>query len=124
MTAALRPILALALLAGSARSFATSGARPITTRPRPLHRAVGPVLQDRPIEEQPPAPPEPTPAPTAPPAYETQNKFLGIFDVTEPGGALAASLIVSGGFGLAVEFIKFLDPNTAGDSIFGSFATM
>ena len=69
------------------------------------------------------------PAPAAEPekkasGYVRESEFLG-FDTNTSDGALFASLIVSGGFCVVVEFIKFLDPNNAGDaSIFGSLSTM
>ena len=66
----------------------------------------------------------PAPSPPPPEAYETREPFLGVFDVTQPEGALAASVIVSGGFGVLVELVKFLDPNSVGDSIFGSITTI
>ena len=96
---------------------------------RSAARASSPLMQDEPpVADSAPAPEAPITADTPlkqGEAYETRGKFLGVFDVTEPTGALFASIIVSGGFGLLVEFIKFLDPNNVGDpSIFGSLSTM
>ena len=98
---------------------------------RPAARASSPLMQDDeapPVADSPPAPEPPITAdtPLKPgESFETRGKFLGVFDVTTPSGALFASIIVSGGFGLLVEFIKFLDPNNVGDpSIFGSLSTM
>ena len=85
------------------------------------------MMADEPAAEEAATPaPEPEPEKVAAytEAYETRGKFLGIFDVNEPGGALAASVIVSVAFVVGVEFIKFLDPNTAGDSMFGSLKTI
>lgn len=77
--------------------------------------------------EETPTPEEP-PAPAPPPAmdpYAPPDKFLGVFDTSSPGGALAASLIVSGAFGVLVELVKFADPNNVGDaSVFGSITTI
>ena len=49
--------------------------------------------------------------------------FLGL-DTSQPQGALIASLIVSVGFCVVVEVVKFLDPNTASGSVFGSIKTI
>ena len=74
------------------------------------------------VETPPPAPPPPAKDTYDPPS---DFKFLGLtLDTNEPGGALGASLIVSVGFCIVVEGIKFLDPSNAGDtSIFGSITT-
>ena len=49
------------------------------------------------------------------------EKFMGVFDINTPVGVIGASLVVSVGFCLVVETIKFFDPSTT--SIFegGSF---
>ena len=82
------------------------------------------------LEEAEEATPEPAAEAAPPPSepaksdYAQPQTFLGL-DTASPSGALIASLLVSGGFGLAVEFVKFVDPNNAGDaSIFGSLSTI
>ena len=122
-------------------------------------RAPSPCMQDEPAPTPDEAAEPPPAAPTAAEAaaaeaYETRSKFMGVFDTTTGGGALAASIIVSVAFCVGVEFVKvrpspiarepaavrrtaaltvarllaalqFLDPNNAGDaSIFGSLSTM
>ena len=50
-------------------------------------------------------------------AHEAPDeKFLGVFDVNTPDGALFASIVVSVSFVVGVEFVKFLDPNNVGEA--------
>ena len=113
--------LSLALLVVSSHAYVIPSIR--TGRTSPLRMMTDEADT---AAEAPEAPAAPTTTPSGKPVYMGQgpdDKFLGVFDTTQPGGAAAASILVSGGFCLVVEFIKFLDPNPKGDpSIFGSFA--
>lgn len=53
-------------------------------------------------------------------AGDMPTDFLGVFDTTTPFGALGASVVVSLGFALIIEGVKFIDPNPAARSIFGN----
>ena len=105
-------------LAGSRSCAATRAAVTTPTRMSEGDEAPPPAAEEE--AAAPPAAPPPAQDPYAPP-----DKFLGVFDTTTPEGALGASLIVSGLFGVLVEGVKFLDPNNVGDeSIFGSITTI
>ena len=99
----------------------TPAARATATVQRPtarMHRPRPPLfMSDAAGEEEPPPAAEKKASGRQ---SDMPTNFLGFIDVTTTGGSLAASLIVAGGFGLFVEFVKFLDPNSASPSVFGS----
>ena len=102
---------------------------PLTARglhaSRPLPRTTQLFMEETEDAAETPAAPEPYVEPTKR-EYErpAEFNFLGLsLDTNEPGGALGASLIVSIGFCVVVEGIKFLDPGTAAPSAFGSITT-
>jgi hypothetical protein len=112
-------LIAAALIACDALLVA-----PVTPRVISAHRV--PLVRMQ--EEEPAAETaEEAPAPPPPPRrYEAPDeKFLGVFDVNTPDGALFASIVVSVSFVVGVEFVKFLDPNNVGEaSWFGSLSTI
>ena len=49
------------------------------------------------------------------------TKFMGVFDMTTGAGSLGGSFTVAVIFCIAVELLKFFDPNTSGTSLFAQF---
>ncbi|KAL3909600.1 MAG: hypothetical protein SGPRY_009363 [Prymnesium sp.] len=63
-------------------------------------------------DEKPSEPSEPPPPPKAAPKRPDSlmpSDFLGVIDTNTQEGALVASVIVAVGFGVLVEFVKFID---------------
>ena len=117
-------LIAAALIACDALLVAPVTPRVISAHRVPLVR----MQEEEPAADAPAeAAAEETPAPPPPPRrYEAPDeKFLGVFDVNTPDGALFASIVVSVSFVVGVEFVKFLDPNNVGEaSWFGSLSTI
>ena len=122
-------LLFLATLLLSASGFRTLPAmarqlqagRALTVQMEPIMGRMSSLRMEEGAEETPPAEEAPAPAPSGGTMPDgSPGKFLGLFDTSQPDGALFASIIVSVGFVILVEFVKFIDPNNAGDqSIFG-----
>jgi hypothetical protein len=113
-----RELVLLALLLASCQAWRV----PMPAAHVTAHRARAlPVFMEEAAEaSEEPQPAAEAPAEKAASKSQMPKDFLGFIDVTTGGGSLLASLIVAGGFGLLVEFIKYADPNTASPSIFGS----
>ena len=116
-------LIAAALIACDALLVA-----PVTPRVISAHRVSLVSMQEEELAAEAPAEAaaEEAPAPPPPRRYEAPDeKFLGVFDVNTPDGALFASIVVSVSFVVGVEFVKFLDPNNVGEaSWFGSLSTI
>ena len=80
-------------------------------------RALPVIMEEAAEASEEPQPAAEAPAEKAASKSQMPKDFLGFIDVTTGGGSLLASLIVAGGFGLLVEFIKYAPCHLVGWSL-------